>query len=178
MQSIRECSVVSCGRDYEAKGYCHSHYEALRRNGQRPTVAYPKTVEERFMRRVDKSPSGHWMWTGSTASQGRYGVFFKGGKNMPAHRAAWEIWQGAIPEGHVIDHLCRQTLCVRPEHLEPKTQQMNILAGTAPAALNAAKTHCHKGHAFTIDNTRVTPGGRRVCRACARGRSARQRKEG
>jgi hypothetical protein len=64
-----------------------------------------------------------------------------------------------------IDHLCRNTSCVRPDHLEVVTREENALRGSR----NAAKTHCDRGHEFTPENTYVPPSrDHRACRECRR----------
>ncbi len=85
-----------------------------------------------------------------------------------AHRAAYELYVGPIPEGLTIDHLCRNTLCVNPAHLEAVTMRENILRGTGPSAQAARKTHCLRGHPFDDGNTLFRATGKRVCRACQR----------
>ena len=64
-----------------------------------------------------------------------------------------------------LDHLCRNTRCVNPEHLEAVTQRENILRGIGFAARQARQENCIHGHAFTPENTYVHK-GHRYCRAC------------
>lgn len=91
---------------------------------------------------------------------GRFGL-------IGAHRLAYIQKHGPIPEGLVIDHLCRTPLCVNPDHLEAVTHAENILRGTAPSALNARQTHCKRGHALEGDNLKIIrASGSRVCRIC------------
>jgi hypothetical protein len=86
-----------------------------------------------------------------------------------AHRVSYELHKGPIPEGLVIDHLCRVRHCVNPDHLRAVTHAVNILAGVGRGALHARKTHCVNGHEFTAENTRLCEGGRRRrCRTCDR----------
>ena len=47
------------------------------------------------------------------------------GKRMYAHRVMYERHKGEIPAGLVIDHLCRNTVCCNPEHLQAVTQAVN-----------------------------------------------------
>jgi hypothetical protein len=106
--------------------------------------------------------TGCWLWGGYIDASTGYG---KHGKRW-AHRAVYEMHRGPIPEGLQLDHLCRTRACVNPEHLEPVTLRENVLRGTAPAALNAAKTHCAAGHPFTGANLIVRANGSRGCRTC------------
>lgn len=99
-----------------------------------------RTFSDRFWSKVDKSGTC-WLWTASIRATG-YGQFRVGKRTRDAHRVAWELTNGSVPDGLQLDHLCRNRACVRPDHLEPVTQRENILRGTAPTAVNAVKTHC------------------------------------
>ena len=124
----------------------------------------------RFWAKIDFShPNGCWVWTASLTAQGRYAYFTIGRKKrVYAHRYAYELLVGPIPPGLQIDHLCRNTVCVNPAHLEPVTSRENTLRGESPWAVNARKTHCKRGHEFTPENTYTTPTGWRKCRTCTR----------
>jgi len=117
-------------------------------------------------------------WLGKPTGGGGYGQF----QRVPAHRWAYERWVGPIPAGLQLDHLCRNRLCVNPEHLEPVTCQENVLRGNGTAARLARVTHCPKGHEYTDENTYLYQRGRlgqyhRACRTCrlAQSRAAKQR---
>lgn len=101
---------------------------------------------------------GCWQWTaGAYGKKDRtagYGRLKVNGIYVPVHRWAYEHYVGPIPEGMVIDHLCRNTRCVNPKHMEPVTSKENTRRGTAPSAQNMAKTHCKHGHEFEPENTR------------------------
>jgi len=104
-----------------------------------------------------------WSWAGSHSGAG-YGYMPRPAQGMPAHRAAYEAMMGSIPDGLVIDHLCRNRGCVNPWHLEPVTQLENVRRGNV-GDNNRAKTHCPKGHPYDEQNTyRVKTG--RLCRIC------------
>ncbi|MFH9014005.1 HNH endonuclease signature motif containing protein [Streptomyces sp. NPDC017943] len=124
---------------------------------------------KRFWLNVAKRDDGCWFWTASK-NTGGYGHFMYGGQRGNAHRFAYEALVGPIPEGLVLDHLCRVRHCVNPDHLEPVTMRVNSLRGEGPSAKNAVKTHCKQGHEFSASNTYVTPRGRRQCRTCQRSR--------
>lgn len=79
---------------------------------------------------VDKSGEC-WVWTAAPNNRsdgtgyGRFTVSHKPNRRMLAHRYAYEELVGPIPEGLELDHLCRNTACVRPDHLEPVTMSEN-----------------------------------------------------
>lgn len=120
---------------------------------------------EAFEKRYIPEPmSGCWLWLGETAGKG-YGRFRK----RKAYRFSYEQAKGAIPDGLVIDHLCRNKLCVNPDHLEAVTSKENTLRGTGPTSVNARRTHCTHGHPFDEKNTiiKLRQGKRhRSCRQC------------
>jgi len=80
-------------------------------------------VEERFWGKVDKSKEC-WLWLGATTEG--YGQFGIGRKNVHAHRFAYEVTYGKIPEGLFILHKCDNPSCVRPDHLFCGTNQENM----------------------------------------------------
>lgn len=126
----------------------------------------------RFDEKVCPAASGCIEWIGSITTAG-YGVLWVDGRDQMAHRISWEIHKGPIPEGLQIDHLCRNTKCVNPDHLEPVTPGENIRRSpNAPPAVNARKTHCRAGHELSGANldTYALSKGRRSCRTCARAR--------
>lgn len=116
-----------------------------------------------FLVKVDVS-SGCWNWQGAGD---RYGVITRNGRSRGAHRYFYETLVASIPAGLQIDHLCRNTRCVNPNHMEPVTGRVNTLRGDGPTAQNAVKAYCDAGHAFDTDNTYVRDEGR-YCRACRR----------
>ncbi len=126
-----------------------------------------------FWERVDKTGSC-WLWTGHLQSGG-YGQMRLDGYLTLVHRIAYQAMVGPVPAGLQLDHLCRVRRCVNPDHLEPVTNRENVLRGAGITAQNAKKTHCKRGHAFDLDNTRWSPGGGRACGACQRMKAAASR---
>lgn len=125
----------------------------------------PLPAVDRFWPKVVvDSETNCWNWTGARQPEG-YGRFMiERGRIGLAHRFAYELLVAPIPADMTVDHLCRNTPCVNPDHLELVTREENALRGSA----NAAKTHCIRGHEFTADNTYSAPSRPhvRICRAC------------
>ena len=137
-----------------------------------PMPTHP-TPTDRFWSKVNKTDTC-WLWTGRKNNHG-YGVFFENKRHVYAHRFSYGLRNGDVPSGLVLDHLCRTPLCVRPEHLEAVTQQVNLQRGEGLIGLHARATHCIHGHEFTEENTILLKRGGRQCRECQR---ARDRKRG
>lgn len=125
-------------------------------------------LQRRVLARVSKdAASGCWNWTGAT-TRGGYGTYRTMGMATTAHRVAYMAWVGDVPPGMELDHLCKNTRCVNPEHLEAVTHAENVAR-----ASKAMQTHCEAGHEFTEANTYTKKNGCRSCRTC---NAARQRK--
>lgn len=147
------------------------------------------TEDERFEKRVNRADAnGCWIWTGAKTTHG-YGTFspshekymgrLPGRHAVYAHRYSYERAKGPIPEGLVIDHLCRNPSCVNPDHLEPVTQKVNANRGAMVRG-----THCRNGHPWS-ENLRLGSGKHRGgwCRLCAnekqrRYKAARRQRNG
>lgn len=126
------------------------------------------TSPARFWAKVQiNHPDECWPWLACRMKDG-YGVFRLGGELKKAHRIAYELIKGEIPEGLQLDHICRNTSCVNPSHLEAVTCRENVLRSDNTASKNARKTHCKYGHGFSKQNTFWHPDGRRECRICRR----------
>lgn len=113
----------------------------------------------KFMSCVEFDGSGCWIWKGRTNLDG-YGRY----SGTTAHRIAYLVSVGPIPEGLELDHLCRKIRCVNPDHLEPVTHLEN------KRRRYAIYDRCKSGHEYTAENTYVRPNGNRDCRACIRAR--------
>ena len=80
----------------------------------------PIQTTNRFWDKVDRS-GDCWNWIGSVGQDG-YGRMKINGKLIKAHRYAYVLFNGPIPTGFIIHHLCHNTACVNPDHLVPVTK--------------------------------------------------------
>ncbi len=130
---------------------------------------------ERFWSRVNTCKDGCWTMTGKTGTLG-YNLFFDGKRKVFGHRFSYEQVIGPIPEHLELDHLCRNSSCVRPSHSEAVTHRVNLMRGEGPIPRYARRNHCSRGHIYTPTNTYIKPsGGGRVCRICKRFTDYRRR---
>jgi len=137
----RVCSREGCDRETEARGLCAMHYQRLTKSGylEQPLATGPD--EARFWAKADRSggPESCWPWISTSVSQRGYGHFWLNGTTHRAHRVAYELTHGPIPEGLMPDHLChtRDTecpggndclhrRCINPAHLELVTHAENV----------------------------------------------------
>jgi len=133
-----------------------------------------KNVHQRFWEKV--CPRKKCLeFTGCRDTNG-YGTFWGDrGRMEKAHRWSYQAYVGAIPDGLEMDHLCRNRVCVHPDHLEPVTHAENMtrsMSGLAAKLRLDGMTHCKRGHEFTPSNiywgkTRIGNPAR-WCRTCRR----------
>jgi hypothetical protein len=128
-------------------------------------------LEARFWSKVEKTPTC-WIYKGTVHKKDfglRYAMVRRGKSRHMAAQIAWVYVNGPIPAGLIPDHLCRNGLCVRPDHLELVTVGENVRRGVSVVAENARKTHCKRGHPFAGDNLyrfRTPWGWGRMCKTC------------
>lgn len=132
----------------------------------------PKEIE-RFWASVEvpDQPSCCWRWVKAKDDRGYGSVSVtRNGKQKfyRAHRVAYTLLIGPIPDGLPLDHLCKTLPCINPDHLEPVEPRINTIRGASPSSRNRIKTHCVNGHEFTPGNTYRTSRGGRHCLTCMR----------
>ena len=172
------CSVKDCERTGRlTRGMCQHHYHRLWLRGELgPLVVTSPT--ERFTAALVLTPNGCLEWTNSTDGNG-YGSIYVDGKLVKAHRFAWTLTNGPIPENLNVLHHCDNPPCCQTDPTEGYPEGHLFLGTLADnnadmrakgrARTNGydARTHCNDGHAYDEANTRIRPvDGARECRIC------------
>lgn len=122
-----------------------------------------------FFQFVDKTSSsrGCWLWKGFI-HPGGYVQFWFQGVPVKGHRYSYELFEGPIPDGHDVHHICGVKHCVNPSHLEtlPKDIHRALhMKETEPWKWQSGKTHCPQGHEYTKENTYLRY-NKRYCLTC------------
>lgn len=149
MNGTRTCSVDDCAKHPRSLNshLCEMHYYRVRRTGKvgpaHKVSRQPDPGQHTLWSRIEVT-GFCWNWNGRINKQGYGRVSFEGVLSL-AHRAVYEELVGLIPAGLVIDHLCRNTLCVNPDHLEPVTQAENQRRGLN-GVLAPDPDYCRYGH--------------------------------
>ena len=91
----------------------------------KPLIDVDPDLVFRFGKFVERDSDGCWNWNGYTDRKG-YGQFKMAGRAHWAHRVAYVLFVGPIPDGFQVDHTCCNTSCVNPHHLELVTLEENV----------------------------------------------------
>lgn len=134
-------------------------------------VAVP--ISDRLTAGLEHRRNGCLEWTGSTSAKG-YGRIWSDGKVRGAHRIAWELVNGPIPDGLFVCHHCDNPPCCETSpseaypdgHLFLGTDADNYVDMVMKGRGKAAKTHCLQKHEYTEANTYIRRDGARECRSC------------
>jgi hypothetical protein len=114
-------------------------------------------LENRFYAKVKITPRC-WLWIGAKCKG--YGHMWDGEKSQYSAHLSYQWNIGPIPSGLTIDHICRNTSCVKPDHLQAVTMMDNILLGS-----KAQNIYCSRGHLYNDKNTYWYRTWR-ICRKC------------
>jgi hypothetical protein len=166
----KHITFTEIGRQF---GICRERVRQIAKQLTPPITGKDRTddlefVKKRLLGKVKiDGKTNCWPWIGAKYPLG-YGHFSWKPSGGYAHRAAYLLFKGEIPDNREIDHLCRMPSCVNPDHLETVTHKVNIhRSPIAIAAINKRKTYCIRGHPFSGVNLGLNKSGR-FCRTCAR----------
>lgn len=127
-------------------------------------------IEVRLWGRLAPTEGGCLVFTGSIG-RGGYGKIWYLGRDTRAHRVAWTLTNGPIPDGLMVCHRCDNPPCCNPAHLFLGSARDNVIDMVTKghhSNQNVAKTHCPQEHPYTPENTYINPRGARECRTCKR----------
>jgi hypothetical protein len=136
-RTLPKCKQEGCGVRLEPKnfrkpkqgskdgrqGYCRWHDHLLLKEPHRTAAAIEKT-RNKFVSDILPDPvNGCWVWDGRT--NGKYPLISVGNHDWLVHRYSYGSFMGGHKPGHTLDHVCRNPVCVRPDHLMPMTLLSN-----------------------------------------------------
>lgn len=167
-------------RGWIRRGRCSNcyqrHLRALKKSGEY-TDPVPQDPRDRLFSRAVPGRNGCIIWTGAVNPATGYGQLKVQGQRWSAHRLAYVVVKGPIPDGLVIDHACHNRdatcvggncihhRCINPHHLDAVTSSENHARSPHTKRANKRRTHCLQGHEMTPENTLAT-GATRTCRTC------------
>jgi len=156
-------------------------YISLQNNDLQPRSPYEISIEQtesasEFFRRntnSELSPASCWLWSGALAKNRGYGVYWDTAAQQTklAHRGAWEIARGPIPQGLSVLHRCDNPPCVNPAHLFLGTQLDNI-RDMDKKGRRSPHAHTQKGRKFSDDHRAALSAAHRRRHARTRNRVA------
>src|SRR3990167_377165 len=118
------------------------------------TTLTAHTVARFKAKYVDEGPGRCWLWKGGKANGG-YGSFFLDRHKVAAHRVAYLLAGGTIPDGLDLDHLCRNRACVNPNKEEQAPKPPTTGGGEPPPAGAIRDGRCLRGHERNVINSYV-----------------------
>lgn len=120
-----KCIFDGCSLEACAKNYCQGHYMQKRRgNGLSPLYNH-LSLKDRIESKIEKNKNGCLIWIGHVDTAGYPNIKFQG-KNYLVHRSYYKIMVEDIQKHDTLDHLCRNKLCINPDHLQPVSRSENV----------------------------------------------------
>lgn len=163
MNGTRTCSIAGCDTPRAAQGYCDTHYRKMRRRGLAVLPKRPLSV--RLASHLAEAVGGCLEWTACSTPAG-YGNIRNGASVVLAHRVAWELVNGPIPDGISVLHHCDNPPCCNVDHL--------FLGTHADNSADMISKGRGQGHPYDTVNT-YRHGTRRHCRACRKANDTKRR---
>jgi len=161
-QIQNSCSILGCYNHIHKRQWCLIHYTRWMQHRDPLIAIRPNdTLIERCARKiVIDFGTGCWNWIGSCDNKGYGRVGNHIGSGL-SHRTMYELHRESIPLDLQIDHLCQNTGCVNPYHME-------IVDNATNYSRRIRKTHCPQGHPYSILNTYNRPSSPEIrrCRIC------------
>lgn len=124
-QANYKCSFQNCVNNAQAKKLCGAHWRQQRLGKPLKTLTNQVSILDRILPQVNKT-SYCWEWTGRVSGKRKYPQISLSGKQVMVHRVVYEELVRPLSSVETLDHLCRNTACVNPEHLEPTTLRENV----------------------------------------------------
>lgn len=140
---MKKCKIENCVRESHTRGWCATHYRRVMRNGNAnestPFVGKAKSIEKRLDEKSTYVPfCGCRLWFGASVPRG-YGVTHFNGRQQYAHRVAWQLAYGPIPDGLLVLHTCDVPACINSNHLFLGTDADNTADKVKKGRCNPAR---------------------------------------
>lgn len=167
---MANCSQAGCEAPVNSQGLCKRHYYRAWKDGELPKSYRSMTLAEKWEMHGRSAGNGCWEWRGPRSARG-YGSLNTADGRLYAHRVAYELHNGPIPDGLVVRHKCDNPPCVNPNHLEIGTQLDNIQDSVERGRNRNLRmgSLCTSGRHLieSLDDLYVSPSsGRKRCRHC------------
>ena len=139
--------------------------------GVRPCKDIPEFDHLKFLSKIKINQDTEcWEWCGAVHPLKHYGQHSVGlSNNFKAHRLSYELFIGGLSSDNVIDHMCKNRICVNPYHLRQVSWRINTLENSeGEAAKNLRKDKCNRGHFYPDKLVPHRDGWKRFCPECSK----------